>query len=631
MEKEIHEECEEAGVKAWQIIVAAAMLAAGIAAKDAVEAACGGRWALLGWHLAAFALVGWNVVRQAMDEACHGDVFSEYTLMSVAAIGAFAIGEYPEAVAVMLLYQIGEALQDRAVDRARDNIRSLMAFRPDKARLVEAEGGFRMVAPEAVAVGSEIEVRPGERVPLDGTLLSAGMAFDTSALTGESAPRPVSQGGEVLAGMIAAGSAATVRVSRPAGQSAVARILAMVEDATERKARTELFVRRFARVYTPVVIALAVLVATVPWLWSLADAGFAYHFSEWFQRALMFLVISCPCALVISVPLGYFAGIGSASRQGILFKGGNSIDAAAEVDAVAFDKTGTLTTGEFEADRVEGLDDADLAAVAAIEGTSSHPIARAVAELAAKRGCKTVEMPAATDIAGYGLSAGGWLVGTVRLLEKNGVEVPGHVKGVAETIVAVAKDGRYKGCIMLSDKLKDDARQAVEALPMHVEILSGDRQAIVDQVARRTGAAEGHGDLLPQDKVERIQSLKGQGRKVAFVGDGINDAPVIAISDVGVAMGALGADMAVETADIVIQDDSPSKVALAIAISRRTKAIVKQNIAFSIAIKVFIMALGAAGLANLWMAVFADSGVALLAVANSMRAFAGPKNLKARR
>lgn len=615
---------EEKDMRLWQPIVSAVLLVAGVTLDSVDVSWPGGERVRLVFYAAAFFPVGWGVMREAAENAFCGDVFNEFMLMSVAAIGAFAIGEYPEAVAVMLLYRIGETLQDRAVDRARENIKSMMEFRPDHAWVVTREATVRR-NPEDVAVGDVIEVKPGERVPLDGVLLSQDADFDTAALTGESVPRTIGEGEDVMAGMISLGRVARVRVTRPVGESAVSRILRMVEDAAGRKAPTELFIRRFARVYTPVVFAMAVMVVLVPWVFFLSGVGGEYVFSRWFGRALVFLVIACPCALVISVPLGYFAGIGAASRRGILFKGGGSLDAIAKVDTVAFDKTGTLTTGRFAVIRVAGLEDGDVAVVAAIERASGHPVARAIVEYADGKGL-SADAPEVKSVAGYGLEAGGWLVGAVRLLDRHGVDVPDSLRAVGDTVVAVAMDGRYKGCIVLSDTPKDDARVAIEMLGQRTVVLSGDRQGIVDKVALQLGVDEGYGDLLPQDKAEHIGRLRREGRRVAFVGDGINDAPVLALSDVGIAMGAGGADMAVETADVVIRNDKPSKVAEAISIGRRTRRIVGQNIAMSIGVKVVVMALGVAGVANIWIAVFADTGMALLAVLNSMRIFSVRKS-----
>lgn len=578
------------------------------------------------WYVVAFLPVGLGVMKEAWEQAAKGDVFSEFMLMSVASIGAFVIGEYPEAVAVMLFYCIGETLQDMAVDRARDNIKSLMEFRPDHASVVSGQSVV-VKAPADVRPGDIIEVKPGERVPLDGELIGSAAAFNTAALTGESVPRTIEQGGEVLAGMISSDSVVRLRVLRPESQSAVSRILSMVEEASERKAPAELFIRKFARIYTPVVIALAVLTVVVPWLWSLADAGFAYDFDTWFYRALIFLVISCPCALVISVPLSYFGGIGAASKHGILFKGGNYLDAITHIDTVVFDKTGTLTTGEFTVVRVDGEDrDGLIDTVAAIERGSNHPIAKAIVAAAKNANLTATDVK---DVPGYGLTAvvdgHSWAVGTLKLLEREGVAYPAELASVPETIVACAKDGRYEGCLFLADTLKDDACLSVSQLRQNgvgrVEILSGDKQALVDRVAGELKVDKGYGDLLPEGKVSHIEEARRGGRNVAFVGDGINDAPVLALSDVGIAMGALGADMAIETADVVIQTDQPSKVAAAIRIGRRTRRIVAQNITFAIGVKVLVMALGLAGIANLWGAVFADVGVALLAVLNSTRIF----------
>lgn len=581
-------------------------------------------WVRAVWYAVAFLPVGLGVIKEAWECAAKGDVFSEFMLMSVAAVGAFLIGEYPEAVAVMLFYCIGEALQDMAVDRARDNIKAMMEFRPDRASVVVGDK-TEVKSPGDVRVGDIIEVRPGERVPLDGRLEGPSAAFDTAALTGESVPRTIESGGEVLAGMVAADSVVRLRVVREAGQSAVARILQMVEEASERKAPAELFIRRFARVYTPTVIGLAALTVVVPYLWSLFDGSFAYDFNTWFYRALIFLVISCPCALVISIPLSYFAGIGAASRRGILFKGGNWLDAMSRVDTVVFDKTGTLTRGRFAVVRVDGGDkDAMLRAVSAMESGGSHPIAKAIVEYAGAADATVTDLK---NVAGYGLTATvdghRWVAGTLKLLDREGVAYPQELAAVAETVVACAKDGRYEGCLVLADTLKDDAREAVGGLRScgveRVEILSGDRQSLVDKVAAGLHVDRGGGDLLPEGKVRRIEELKREGRTVAFVGDGINDAPVLATADVGVAMGALGADMAVETADVVLQTDSPSKVAESIRISRRTRTIVRQNIVFAIGVKILVMLLGVLGLANMWGAVFADVGVALLAVLNATR------------
>ena len=614
-----HEHTEEQ-MPWWNVILSGGMLVIGLLfpyfGLDFVEKP----QFLLAWYLLAFAFVGLPVMKEAWETALKGDVFSEFMLMTIACIGAFAIGEYPEGVAVMLLYCIGEALQDRAVDRARDNIQELIAFRPTVAKVV-VQGKMIEKSPEEVQVGDILEVKAGDRVPLDGKLVSASAAFNTAALTGESLPRTFETGGEVLAGMIAVDAVSHLEVVRPASESAVSRILNMVESAAERKAPTELFIRRFARIYTPIVIGLALLTVVCPYLYSIFDSQYSYVFTDWFRRALVFLVISCPCALVISVPLSYFAGIGLASKHGILFKGSNYLDAITEVDVVAFDKTGTLTTGEFAVQSVIGLDQEALQTVAAMEKSSNHPIAQAILKY-----CPTEENISSQDIAGYGLKNDEWLVGNLKLLDREQVSYADALRSIPETVVAVAQKGKYVGHIILADTIKEDAKKAISDLPVRAEMLSGDRQELVTKVAADLGISNAYGDLLPDGKVLHLQNVKKAGERVAFVGDGINDAPVLALSDVGIAMGGLGSDMAIETADVIIQTDQPSKVACAIRIGRYTRRIVNQNIALALGVKAVVMLLGLLGFANLWMAVFADSGVALLAVLNAARIFFKKQN-----
>lgn len=604
----------------WNVILSGGMLVIGLLfpyfGLDFVEKP----QFLLVWYLLAFAFVGLPVMKEAWETALKGDVFSEFMLMTIACIGAFAIGEYPEGVAVMLLYCIGEALQDRAVDRARDNIQELIAFRPTVAKVV-VQGKIIEKSPDEVQVGDILEVKAGDRVPLDGKLVSASAAFNTAALTGESLPRTFETGGEVLAGMIAVDAVSHLEVVRPASESAVSRILNMVESAAERKAPTELFIRRFARIYTPIVIGLALLTVVCPYLYSIFDSQYSYVFTDWFRRALVFLVISCPCALVISVPLSYFAGIGLASKHGILFKGSNYLDAITEVDVVAFDKTGTLTTGEFAVQSVVGLDQEALHTVAAMEKSSNHPIAQAILKY-----CPTEENISSQDIAGYGLKNDEWLVGNLKLLDREQVSYADALRSIPETVVAVARKGKYIGHIILADTIKEDAKKAISDLPVRAEMLSGDRQELVTKVAADLGISHAYGDLLPDGKVLHLQNVKKAGERVAFVGDGINDAPVLALSDVGIAMGGLGSDMAIETADVIIQTDQPSKVACAMRIGRYTRRIVNQNIALALGVKAVVMLLGLLGFANLWMAVFADSGVALLAVLNAARIFFKKQN-----
>ncbi len=617
-----HEHDTEESMNWWKPALSLALLITGIVMTAMGVEWFQNNWVRIAWYAVAWLPTGWNVLREAIEEAREGEVFSEFLLMAVASIGAFTIGEYPEAVAVMTLYCIGEALQDHAVDRARGSIKSLIAFRPDHATIVR-NGKRETIDAGAVVVGDIVEVKPGERVPVDGILMDQAAAMDTAALTGESMPRVVECGDEVLAGMIANEAVVLIQASRPASESAVSRILHLVEDATERKAPTEQFIHRFARVYTPIVVGLAVLVVALPWVYSMIVPSVAFDFSQWLHRALVFLVISCPCALVISIPLSYFAGIGAASRRGILFKGSNYLDAIAGVDSVVFDKTGTLTTGHFAVSEVVGLSDEQVATVAAIEQDSPHPIARAIIDYRKPAQATISDLK---NIAGYGLSATvdgqSWLVGTTRLMEHEGLEYPNELRDIVGTMVAVAVGGKYAGHIVLSDVPKEDSALAIEELKrqgIETTMLSGDRQAQADEVANKLGISKAFGDLLPQDKVAHIERIKQDGKQVAFVGDGINDAPVLAVSDVGIAMGALGSDMAVETADVVIQTDQPSRVADAVSLGRHTRRIVTQNIAFAIGVKVLVMILGVLGMANMWEAVFADVGVALLCVLNSLR------------
>ena len=584
------------------------------------------------WYLAAYFPVGLPVLREAWNGMRQRDFFTEYTLMSLAAIGAFYIGEYPEGVAVMLFYSIGEALQERAVERARRNIRALVDIRPEQANVLEDGKPVAMPAAQVVP-GRTIEVLPGGRVPLDGVLLSEAAPFNTAALTGESTPRTICKGDEVLAGMISSQHPVRIEVTRPYGESALSRILSMVEEAAARKAPAELFIRRFARIYTPVVTGLAVLIVALPGLWSLLHGGFAYSFDEWLSRALVFLVASCPCALVISIPLGYFSGIGVASKAGVLFKGGSYLDAIARVNTVVFDKTGTLTEGLFEVREVHvapGVNSGELLGwVASAERTSTHPVARAVVQYAEREGVALLASEGAAEIAGHGIRAEfdgkQLLVGNTRLMARFGVEYPSEVDAIPETIVVCALDGRYAGYLVIADKPKEDAARAVAELKSlgieDIRILSGDREALVANLGRRLGVSEARGDLLPEGKMEILEALRGEpGKVTAFVGDGFNDAPAPATSDVGVAMGALGSDAAIETADVVIQSDQPSRLPAAIRIGRLTHRIVRQNILLAIGVKVVVLTLGALGIATMWEAVFADVGVTLLAVLNAVRA-----------
>ena len=582
------------------------------------------------WFLLAFLPVGFPVMVEVWKSIRQKDIFNEFSLMLLATIGAFCIGEYPEGVAVMLFYSVGERVQHRAVDRARRNIRRLLDVRPEKA-LVLRQGKEQSVFPGEVEVGEMIMVKPGERIPLDGLLQEEYALFDTSALTGESLPRTINRGEEVLAGMIVSGQAIRLKVTKPYEQSALARILALVQDASERKAPAELFIRRFARIYTPVVFLLALSIMLLPALVAAFHPGFDYFFKDWAYRGLVFLVISCPCALVISVPLGYFGGIGAASRKGILFKGGNYLDAITHVNTVVFDKTGTLTTGHFqvfsmEADTVSSQ--RLLSILLTLEEKRTHPVAQAVTRYALQEGAGRIGVTHLQEYPGYGLEGviegKNVLVGNIRLLTDRGITVPAGISERVATVVVCAIAGKYAGHLLLSDTLKADAVEAIGRLKQlhidNIQLLSGDKKEIVAIFAKTLGIRHARGGLLPEDKAAYLEKLNAEaGVSAAFVGDGMNDAPVLALSDVGIAMGGLGADAAIESADVVIQTDQPSKVATAISIGRATRRIVKQNIAGAIGVKSLILIAGACGFVTLWAAVFADVGVALLAVLNSVR------------
>ena len=582
------------------------------------------------WFLLAFLPVGFPVMVEVWKSIRQKDIFNEFSLMLLATIGAFCIGEYPEGVAVMLFYSVGERVQHRAVDRARRNIRRLLDVRPEKA-LVLRQGKEQSVFPGEVEVGEMIMVKPGERIPLDGLLQEEYALFDTSALTGESLPRTINRGEEVLAGMIVSGQAIRLKVTKPYEQSALARILALVQDASERKAPAELFIRRFARIYTPVVFLLALSIMLLPALVAAFHPGFDYFFKDWAYRGLVFLVISCPCALVISVPLGYFGGIGAASRKGILFKGGNYLDAITHVNTVVFDKTGTLTTGHFQVSSMEADTVSSqrlLSILLTLEEKSTHPVAQAVTRYALQEGAGRIGVTHLQEYPGYGLEGviegKNVLVGNIRLLTDRGITVPAGISERVATVVVCAIAGKYAGHLLLSDTLKADAVEAIGRLKQlhidNIQLLSGDKKEIVAIFAKTLGIRHARGGLLPEDKAAYLEKLNAEaGVSAAFVGDGMNDAPVLALSDVGIAMGGLGADAAIESADVVIQTDQPSKVATAISSGRATRRIVKQNIAGAIGVKSLILIAGACGFVTLWAAVFADVGVALLAVLNSVR------------
>ncbi len=583
------------------------------------------------WYIVAYLPVGLPVMKEAWESIKDKDYFSEFTLMFVATLGAFYIGEYPEGVAVMLFYSVGELFQEKAVDKAKRNIGALLDVRPEEAAVVR-DGRVIIENPQNVKVGETIEIKTGGRVPLDGMMLNEVAAFNTAALTGESVPRSIRMGEEVLAGMIVTDKVIRIKVIRPFDKSALARILELVQNASERKAPAELFIRKFARVYTPIVIGLAVLIVLLPFIYSLITPQFLFTFNDWLYRALVFLVISCPCALVVSIPLGYFGGIGAASRLGILFKGGNYLDAVTKINTVVFDKTGTLTKGTFEVQSCNcesGVSEEELIRmIASVESSSTHPIAKAVVNYAGRRDIELSSVTDSKEYAGLGLEAAvngiQVLAGNGRLLSKFQIEYPPELLSITDTIVVCAIGNKYAGYLLLSDSLKEDAKIAIQNLKalgiQNIQILSGDKQSIVSNFAEKLGISEAYGDLLPDGKVKHLEELRQHTEnQVAFVGDGMNDAPVLALSNVGIAMGGLGSDAAIETADVVIQTDQPSKVAEAIKVGKLTRRIVWQNISLAFGVKLLVLILGAGGLATLWEAVFADVGVALIAIMNAVR------------
>jgi Cd2+/Zn2+-exporting ATPase len=570
----------------------------------------------------AYLLAGYNVLNLAFRKALRLDFFNEFFLMSVATIGAFAIGSFSEGVAVMVFYSIGEWFQDAAVSNAKRSIKALLDIRPDAVDVIR-EGNVRRVAPAEVVIDEVIQIKPGEKVALDGVLLSNKATFNAAALTGESKPDNKAKGETVLAGMINLNQVTEVQVKAAFKDSKLSKILEMVQDATARKSQTQLFISRFAKVYTPIVFLLAVLVVALPWFF-VSD----YVFRDWLYRGLVFLVISCPCALVVSIPLGYFGGIGLASKNGILFKGSNFLDVMTKVNAIVMDKTGTLTKGVFEVQKVvtNDFDEKELILLAAaMESKSTHPIALAVVKYAGNV-FYDAKIADVEEVSGHGLkgtiNGKAVLAGNIKLLKKFSVAYDPAIAEEADTIVVLAVDGKYAGYLTIADEIKADAKQAIadmHALNIETVMLSGDKQSVVDQVARLLGIDKAYGDLLPEHKVDKVELLKKEGKHLAFVGDGVNDAPVVALADAGIAMGGLGSDATIETADIVIQNDQPSKIVTAIKIGKLTRNIVWQNIALAMGVKIIVLVLGAGGIATLWEAVIADVGVALLAILNAVR------------
>ena len=575
------------------------------------------------WYVVAYIPVGFPVIKEAVESIAKGEIFSEFLLMSIATIGAFAIGEYPEGVAVMLFYAVGEVFQTLAVKRAKANIKSLLDQRPDEVTVLR-NNQPQTVKAESVNIGEIIQLKSGEKLGLDGVLLSETASFNTAALTGESKPDTKAKGETVLAGMINLNTVAQIEVTTAYTDSKLSKILELVQNATSQKAPTELFIRKFAKIYTPIVVLLAVAICLLPYFF-VAD----YQFTDWLYRALVFLVISCPCALVISIPLGYFGGIGAASKNGILFKGSNFLDVLANIQNVVMDKTGTMTEGVFKVQEVvfdKAFNQTEmLQMVDALERLSTHPVATAIHEYVGKTN-NEIKLENTEEIAGHGLKAEvngkQLLVGNFKLMNKFNIQHDVDVSKIVYTIIAVAYDNKFVGYLTVADSIKQDSQNTIDKLKMlnvKPTMLSGDKSSVVKFVAEQLGIANAFGDLLPVDKVSKVKEIKAKNETVAFVGDGVNDAPVVALSDVGIAMGGLGSDATIETADVVIQDDKPSKIPMAINIGKQTKKIVWQNITLAFVVKGIVLILGAGGLATMWEAVFADVGVALLAILNAVR------------
>ena len=577
----------------------------------------------IGWYILAYIPVGLPVVKEAFESIRKGEIFSEFLLMSIATIGAFAIGEFPEGVAVMLFYAIGEIFQSLAVQRAKANIKSLLDQRPDEVTILE-NNVAKTIKASTATIGDIIQLKAGEKLGLDGELLSDTASFNTSALTGESKPDTKAKGETVLAGMINLNAVCQVKVTVAYTDSKLSKILEMVQDATAKKAPTELFIRKFAKIYTPIVVVLAIAICVVPILFVEN-----YQFRDWLYRALVFLVISCPCALVISIPLGYFGGIGAASKNGILFKGSNFLDVMSTIQNVVMDKTGTMTEGVFKVQEVVFNTDFNkedlLQLVNALESQSTHPVATAIHQFVGKID-STIELKNVEEISGHGLKAEvdgkELLVGNFKLMDKFSIAYDIDPKSIVYTLIAVAYDKKFVGYLTIADSIKEDAQITIDklkALGIKTTMLSGDKDNVVQFVAQKLGITNAYGDLLPEDKVNKVKEIIAKNETVAFVGDGVNDAPVVALSNVGIAMGGLGSDATIETADVVIQDDMPSKIPMAINIGKQTKKIVWQNIILAFTVKAIVLILGAGGLATMWEAVFADVGVALLAILNAVR------------
>ena len=579
-------------------------------------------WINISLYVISYIIVGFEIIRKALRNITRGKVFDENFLMTVATIGAFGIGEYPEAVAVMLFYQVGELFQSYAVDKSRKSISSLMDIRPDFANV---EGKVEKVDPDDVEIGDIIIIKPGEKVPLDGVILEGKSSLDTKALTGESLPKDVTEGEEILSGCINLNGVLRVEVTKEYGQSTVSKILDLVENASSKKSKSENFITKFARYYTPIVVIIALFLALVPPL--VIDGAI---FSDWIYRALSFLVVSCPCALVISIPLSFFGGIGGASKMGILIKGSNYLEAISKAEIVVFDKTGTLTEGNFEVQKIMPVNITEeelLKTVAYAENYSNHPISLSVKN-AYSRKINEVDIQSTQELSGMGIVAKIWdrdiIVGNEKLMKEKEIEF--LKTDDVGTVLYVAIDNKYVGYILIADKIKDDAKKAIEELKKNnvkeTVMLTGDKKSVGEDVAQKLGLDKVYTELLPDGKVKKVEKLlkeKSENGKLVFVGDGINDAPVLALADIGVAMGGLGSDAAIEAADVVIMTDEPSKIVNTIKLSKKTMRIVKENIVFAILVKVLILMLSAIGFSTMWEAVFADVGVSVIAIINALR------------
>ncbi|USQ03513.1 heavy metal translocating P-type ATPase [Aquirufa antheringensis] len=605
-------------------IISFVMLLIGIALDNYFKPSFFTNYVRLAWYAIAYLPVGLPVIKEGWEASLKKEFFTEFTLMVLATMGAFAIGQYPEGVAVMLFYAVGELFQKAAVNKAKNNIKALLDVRPSSASVLR-NNKYEEIKPEEVEIGETIQIKAGEKIPLDGEMLSEGSSFNTAALTGESKPKSIYKGAQVLAGMLNLDKVIELKVTKKFADSSLARILEMVQNATARKAKTELLIRKFAKIYTPIVFFLAVALVVVPYF-VLSN----YVFNDWLYRALIFLVISCPCALVISIPLGYFGGIGAASRNGILFKGSNYLELMTKINTVVMDKTGTLTAGVFKVQAIvtNGMDKTDfIKTLAALESKSTHPIAKAIAEYE-KNETQTYQATEIEEISGHGLKGNvngkEVLAGNTKLLKKYNITYDAAIDEIIESIVLVAIGNQYTGYVLIADEVKEDAKEAIRQMHLNgikqTIMLSGDKNSITQKVAKQIGIDTAFGDLLPENKVQKVEELKQDKTKIiAFVGDGINDAPVLALSDVGIAMGAMGSDAAIETANVVIQTDQPLKIVTAIKIGKATRGIVIQNIILAFAVKAIVLVLGAGGLATMWEAVFADVGVALLAILNAVR------------